>query len=146
MKKKSILITVALVVVVAAVLTVTTILIISLVNKNNTDAEPETDEKRELIVDSFNVEDYKDDIEAFPSDEVLGEISDAKDAVTKAEKMFIKVFGEEAEKEKPYRIFYDQKNELWLIMGTLPENMMGGCAHIIFRNDNGKVLAIWSEC
>lgn len=96
-------------------------------------------------IKAFDVSDYQYFIKNFPSEESLGSISDAKDAIIKAEAIWIKTYGERVKKEKPYQIFYDQKNGIWLIQGTLQFNMMGGVANILIENSTGKVLAIWHE-
>ena len=96
-------------------------------------------------VKAFDVSDYQDIIENFPSDENLGSISDAKDAVKKAETIWIKIYGKNVKKEKPYQVFYDAENEVWLIHGYLRPNMEGGVANILIENSTGKVLAVWHE-
>lgn len=96
-------------------------------------------------VRTFVVSDYQYYIESFPSEENLGSISNAKDAAIKAETIWIKTYGKCVKKEKPYQIFYDAQNEVWLIQGSLRSNMMGGVANILIENDTGKVLAVWHE-
>ena len=96
-------------------------------------------------VRTFVVSDYQYYIESFPSEENLGSISNAKDAAIRAETIWIKTYGKCVKKEKPYQIFYDAQNEVWLIQGSLRSNMMGGVANILIENDTGKVLAVWHE-
>lgn len=96
-------------------------------------------------IKSFDVSAYQYFIENFSSEENLGIIFDAKDATIKAEKIWIKIYGKDVKEEKPYQIFYDAENEVWLIQGSLRPNMMGGVANILIENNTGKVLAVWHD-
>lgn len=96
-------------------------------------------------VNNFEVSDYQYYIENFPSEENVGSIIDSKDATKKAESIWIKLYGESVKKEKPYQLLYDEKNEIWLIHGTLRSNMKGGVANILIDNSTGKVLAVWHD-
>jgi len=93
----------------------------------------------------FDVDDYQEFIDTFPSNECLGKISGKADAVKKAETVFVKIYGKQIKRERPYQIFYDEEAGVWLVQGSLPSNMKGGCANIIIENDTGKVLAVWHE-
>jgi len=96
-------------------------------------------------VKGFEFNDYQYYVDSFPSEEKVGNIIDAKDAIKKAEKIWIKLYGESIKKEKPYQVFYDEDNGIWLIQGTLRSNMKGGVANILIQNKTGKVLAVWHE-
>ena len=96
-------------------------------------------------VKGFEFNDYQYYVDSFPSEENVGNIIDAKDAIKKAEKIWIKIYGESIKKEKPYQVFYDEDNGIWLIQGTLRSNMKGGVANILIQNKTGKVLAVWHE-
>lgn len=96
-------------------------------------------------VKGFEFNDYQYYVDNFPSEENVGNIIDAKDAIKKAEKIWIKLYGESIKKEKPYQVFYDENNGIWLIQGTLRSNMKGGVAKILIQNKTGKVLAVWHE-
>ena len=100
---------------------------------------------RKPLVGEFELSDYQYFVENFSSEEILGEIIDSKDAIIKAEKTWIKIYGEGIKDEKPYRIFYDSKNDVWLIQGSLQSNSVGGVANILITGNNGKVLAVWHE-
>ena len=93
----------------------------------------------------FDVDDYQEFIDTFPSNECLGKISGKTDAIKKAETILIKIYGKQVKKERPYHIFYDEEAGVWLVQGSLPSNMKGGVASIIIENDTGKVLAVWHE-
>ena len=96
-------------------------------------------------VKGFEFNDYQYYVNSFPSEENVGNIIDAKDAIKKAEKIWIKLYGESIKKEKPYQVFYDEDNGIWLIQGTLRSNMKGGVANILIQSKTGKVLAVWHE-
>ena len=93
----------------------------------------------------FVLNDYQFYIENFSSEENVGNIIDAKDAIKKAEKIWIKLYGESIKKEKPYQVFYDERNCVWLVQGTLRSNIKGGVANILIQNETGKVLAVWHD-
>ena len=96
-------------------------------------------------VKGFEFNDYQYYVDSFPSEENVGNTIDAKDAIKKAEKIWNKLYGESIKKEKPYQVFYDEDNGIWLIQGTLRSNMKGGVANILIQNKTGKVLAVWHE-
>ena len=97
------------------------------------------------VVGNFKSSDYQYYIDNFSSEENVGSIIDAKDAIKKSEIIWIKLYGENIKKEKPFKVFYDAKSEIWLVQGTLRSNMMGGVANILIDNDTGKVLAVWHD-
>ena len=97
------------------------------------------------VVENFKSSDYQYYIDNFSSEENVGSIIDAKDAIKKSEIIWIKLYGENIKKEKPFKVFYDAKSEIWLVQGTLRSNMMGGGANILIDNDTGKVLAVWHD-
>ena len=96
-------------------------------------------------IKTFEVHEYQNYLSNFSSEEKLGAISDIQDLLKKVEMIWIKNYGEHIKKEKPYQIFYDENNEIWLVQGTLRPNMMGGVANIIVEDGTGKVLAIWHD-
>ncbi len=96
-------------------------------------------------VKDFDLNDYQHYIDNFPSEEELGSVIDSKDAIKKAELIWINMYGEIIKKEKPYQVFYDEKKKVWLIRGTLKADIKGGVANILIQNKNGKVLAVWHE-
>ena len=96
-------------------------------------------------IKTFNLSEYLYFIDNFSSEDCLGSIFDSKELLKKVESIWIKKFGERVKAEKPYQIFYDEQNGVWLVQGTLPADMMGGVANIIVENNTGKVLALWHE-
>lgn len=100
-------------------------------------------------VEKFNIEEYKQYIIDFPSDEILGSIDDADMAKEKAEYIWRKIYGDSIKDERPYKVFIDDSNDAWLVTGSLHTGLFsskkGGTAHIIIKKSDGKVLAIWHE-
>ena len=96
-------------------------------------------------VKSFDVSQYQYYIDTYPSDKSVGSILDAKDVIVKAENFWIEKYGNGVKKKKPYQVFYDEKNGVWLVKGSLPPNMDGGVPHILIENSTGDVLAVWHD-
>jgi len=97
-------------------------------------------------VGSFSYDDYKDEnLIQFPSDKILGAVPDAETAREQAESVWVEVYGEQVKFDKPYQVFYDEKNCVWLVTGTLPDGYAGGVPYIIIRESDGKVLAVWHD-
>lgn len=94
-------------------------------------------------IDNFSISDYGSYIEQFSSEKKVGETNDAKTAKKKAEEVWIKLYGEEIKSRKPYRTLYDKTNEVWLVQGSLPENMIGGVPYILIQKADGRILAVW---
>lgn len=96
-------------------------------------------------IKTFEAGEYQYYIDNFSSEDNLGFISDSKDLLKKVEVIWIKQYGERIKNQKPYQVFYDETNGIWLVQGTLRSNMMGGVANILVDNDTGKVLAVWHD-
>ena len=96
-------------------------------------------------IKTFEVSEYQYYIDNFSSEDHLGFISDAKDLLKKVEAIWIEKYGERIKNQKPYQVFYDEVNDVWLVHGTLRSNRMGGVANILVDNDTGKVLAVWHD-
>ncbi|MDR0286373.1 MAG: YbbC/YhhH family protein [Clostridiales bacterium] len=94
----------------------------------------------------FSLDDYKDDIENFLSDRVVGTTENVQQAKEKAESVWIEIYGKDEKKwHKPYEVFYDEYEEVWLVMGSLPSNTDGGVPYILIKKSDGKVLAVWHD-
>lgn len=97
-------------------------------------------------IEKFDVEDYSYFIAEFSSDEVLGSIDNAQIAKEKAEMIWLEKYGQDVKKEKPYHVYYDMKNGVWLVTGTMPcDNADGGVAYILIEKADGKVMAVWHD-
>lgn len=100
---------------------------------------------RKYPVNRFELSDYQYYIDNFPSERILGKINNSKDAAKKAENVWIELYGEDIKNEKPYQIFYNSQNDVWLIQGSLPPNTLGGVANILIEGSTGKTLAVWHD-
>lgn len=104
---------------------------------------------KEEEVTHFDVLEYESIIHDFSTEYILGEIMDEDKAIEEAQKVWIEVFGEDIKKQRPYKVSFDERNEIWLIEGTFKNALFGsekgGVAHIIIRKSDGKVLALWHD-
>lgn len=99
-------------------------------------------------VKSFSLNDhpyYLQAIQDFPSNKYLGEILNAEQAKEKAINEWLDLFGDKINNEKPYQVFFDKENEVWLVKGSLPKGSKGGVAYILMKKSDGKILAIWHD-
>ena len=99
-------------------------------------------------VQSFSLDDqtyYLQAIQDFPSDKYLGEILNAEQAKEKAISEWLNLFGDKINNEKPYQVFFDEENDVWLVKGSLPKGRKGGVAYILMKKSDGKILAIWHD-
>ena len=100
-------------------------------------------------IETFNLSEYNYYLSEFESDLLLGSIESQNDLKEKVESVWVDLFGEEVKKERPYKLYYDSTNKVWLVTGTLNHLpfvvVLGGTAHIIVRESDGKVLAVWHE-
>ena len=99
---------------------------------------------------SFDVEEYSEILELFPSDEIYGKIVDSEDAAKKAEDLWEDIYGSKILKNKPYNVYYDKDNDVWLVEGVVKESILpiiknGGAPYVIFEGETGKVLAVWHD-
>ena len=89
--------------------------------------------------------DYND---YFPTEEMpapFGPINSSKEAKEAAEAIWKEIYGDSITKRKPYRVFFDEENRVWLVQGSFPVFWTGGGPHILLQKVDGKVLAIWHE-
>jgi hypothetical protein len=97
----------------------------------------------------FSVLEYKEWLNKFPSDILLGEVLTPQSAKKEAEKIWIEAYGEKVTKEKPYKVSFDEAQNVWLVTGTFHNNFFGtnkgGVAYAIIQKLDGKVLAIWHD-
>jgi len=100
-------------------------------------------------IKDFKINEYNRYIDEFQSDKVLGPIDNAKTAKEKAESVWIEMFGESIKQEKPYKVFFDKSNDVWLVTGSMHRSLFGevkgGVANIIIKKSDGKVLAVWHD-
>jgi hypothetical protein len=94
-------------------------------------------------IGNFSIDDYESYIQQFPSSLTLGEISNEQDAIKYSVQVWNQVYGDAIKDYKPYKVSFDQKSDIWLVEGSLPNNMVGGVPYILIQKSSGKVLAIW---
>ena len=106
--------------------------------------------KKTKAVGTFKLENYNDIVENygnnFPSEkfpDALGFIDSEKTAKEKSEIVWKEIYGESIMERKPYEVSFDDKNQVWLVQGTLPKNWLGGVPYILIKKSDGKVLAVW---
>ena len=96
--------------------------------------------------DQFELDNYRAEIEQFPSDEVMGKIENIDDAVKKAKVLFEKNY----ENEHAlffYAVYFDKNENAWMVRRSIPKlfSTFGGGADVIFNGDDGKVVAMWGN-
>ena len=98
-------------------------------------------------VKPFSVKDahYQQMMEKFEINCMGDPVNSPKQARKAAENIWIETFGEETIKdEKPYLVYYDEAEGVWLVTGSLPMFALGGVAKVLIRED-GMILAVWHE-
>lgn len=78
-------------------------------------------------VEIFNIAEYSKYISEFPSDKVLGPINNAEIAKEKVESLWVEIYGESIKNKKPYIVLFDDKNQVWLVKGSLPKIKLVEC-------------------
>lgn len=63
----------------------------------------------------------------------------------KYDTIWLNLFGEKIKDEKPYKVFYDEQNDIWLVKSSLPRGWIGGVVYILMQKSDGKILAIWHD-
>ena len=96
-------------------------------------------------IGKFNLNNYQYYIENFSSNENIGNTSDLREVLLNVEKLWIEMYGESVKNERPYKVFYDSINDVWLVQGSLKSNSMGGVANVLIEKSTGRVLAIWHD-
>lgn len=99
----------------------------------------------ETEIGEFDLSDYEYCIKEFPIDKNVGDASDPKELIKKSKEIWIEIYGKSVIWERPYKVFYDSNNDVWLIHGSLPSFMAGGVAYILVEKDTGNVLAVWHD-
>ena len=103
----------------------------------------ETEEAQTEKIQPFSLSDYSETINDFASDKVLGAVNTSDSAKEKAETVWIEIYGDSVKEDKPYKVYFDEQNQVWLVKGTLPEMYFGGVPYILIQKSDGKVLAVW---
>lgn len=71
-------------------------------------------------------------------------VTDTDELLRQVDSLWRCMYGERIEEEKPYQLYYDSKNKIWLVTGTFSkEYTFGGVASALIENDTGRILAVW---
>lgn len=70
-------------------------------------------------------------------------VPDEEMAITIASIMFTRTYRDCLENEMPLIVSFDEKNNAWIVNGTLSPNVVGGTASITIEKDTGKVLSLF---
>ena len=76
---------------------------------------------------------------------MVGKVNTKTQAKKKAEGLWIELYGAEIKEEKPYKVYYDEEKEVWMVTGCTSFLAKGGVAYAIISEQDGRVLAVWHE-
>ncbi len=93
-------------------------------------------------VKEFDVNDYKEEIKTFSVSRFLSPIYNSTSLKNGAYEFWDIYFEEPILNEDTYKVYFDTKNSVWLVHGTLPEGAVGGVPYMIVKTD-GTILAVW---
>ena len=93
----------------------------------------------------FDIEEWRRNFPEFSYEINVGEITDPFSAIEKAEKLWMEKLNTYDEVQECANtkkvVYYDIKNKLWMIHGTLPNNLLGPVP-VALLEENGNVLAV----
>lgn len=117
---------------------------------NDSSTSP-TSSESQIVVQTFSIDDpndfYQEYIKSFTQNLNIGKADEPQLVLKEAEGIWIQTYGDsDLESYKPYRIFYDNINSIWLVrLYTLPPNTVGGGPCVLIRKSDGQVLAMWQD-
>ena len=131
MKKRNVIISCA------AICTIVCAILVLILHKSTSDS---------IEVKPFMLNQYRRELSSFSTDKQVGKIVDERDVLEKAERIFLETFGDDVLKEKPFNLYFDQENKVWLVTGSCPSGSQykGGVAYLLV-SEEGHVLAVWHE-
>lgn len=100
-------------------------------------------------VQPFDIKTYEQEIKDFSAKKkfgyirCMGNIKNSTIAKKYALKIWLEVYGERVQRMKPYKVYWDDENNAWLVTGTLRKNKLGGIPYVIFSKDDGEIIAVW---
>jgi hypothetical protein len=74
---------------------------------------------------------------------ISGVVPDEATAIKMAELIWNNMFSETILNKKPFKVKYYKKEKIWLVEGTLDDNMVGGVPYILIRKSDGRVISVW---
>ena len=92
-------------------------------------------------VTPFSLDDFREEMEWHSADLVLGEVSSAKEAKAMALEVFKNEYGFNVFFRFPYRVYFDEQHQTWLVRGSYLFQESGPC--ILISKSDGRVLAVW---
>lgn len=110
--------------------------------------------KNELVIESFILSDYDTFIQEYePSEQLdsgndtVNEIVDAGNAIQWAVINWKHFLGNKAlYGRRPLNVYYDEEEEIWLVVGSLPKGVMEeDVPYILIDKSDGSVLAVWHD-
>lgn len=103
---------------------------------------------KQFTINEFNMLDYENEIEMYPSDKNVGEITDKKTAKQKAKKLWCEEYSFIEQNTltlvnaENINVLYDDKNDCWYIYGVVPKKFDGAAPHALIKS-SGEVLSVW---
>ena len=98
--------------------------------------------KKQPEIKEFTIDEYKWEIENFPSDKNIGKVDNGNTAMEKAKELWLEKYGDTDGKKM--NIEYDSERGSWHVYGSASPKELGGVPHAIIQRD-GKVVAVWYE-
>ena len=100
--------------------------------------------------DTFDYSRYEDRIAEFQTDIVVDPIDSSQDAIRAAVKLWHQIFGDEADQFRPYKAYYNEEHDVWLVRSKPPEvngNVIVFCrsCFCFIEGSTEKVLALYGE-
>jgi len=71
-----------------------------------------------------------------------GYVPDSTTAIQIAQILFVRVYGEQVLKKKPF-IATLKNGETWIVEGSLDEGMDGGVPHVEIQKSDGKIINLY---
>ncbi|MBQ4452622.1 MAG: hypothetical protein II912_09670 [Clostridia bacterium] len=100
--------------------------------------------------ETFDYSQYEDEIARFQTDIVVDPIDSSQDAIRAAVRLFHHKFGDEAERFKPYKAYYNEEHDVWLVRTKPPEVTINvivfyRSGYCFIEGSTGRVLALYGE-
>lgn len=70
-------------------------------------------------------------------------VPDKETAIKIAEAIWLPIYGEKINREKPFIAELNTKRQTWIVHGTLSPNMLGGVAFIEIRKSDCKIITVF---
>ena len=98
-------------------------------------------------VSDFDISEYSQWVEWYPSDRNIGPVNDAYTAREKARMVWAEMWGEEAASNKKPRVIsvsYDTESEVWLVK-SVKKGYLDSGIYILIKSSTGDVIAVWRD-